>query len=627
MSTVLIVLHAVLFLASAELSPSEKEACPPWFILSNSSSSQLCVCRNTLKEVVKCDEEKQKSYLAVGYCMTYDSASGDTVVGKCPYNTFRNIVDLYLPLPVNISDINSFVCGPFNREGQLCGDCKDGYGPAVLSYAMHCGKCKKSQYGLALYFVVELFSITLMFLIVATFRIKVTSSPMNAFVLFSQVIINILNSNPTLFAGLVYDTNEPVYRLVQIALTCYGIWNLDFFLYLIPPFCTSSTLTGVHLLAFQYIVAFYPILLLIVTYTCIELHDHNFMPVVCIWRPFYKCFVHCKRRWEGWEPKASIISTFAAFLLLSYSKILFVSLKLLIPIQVYNNTGMPVQGSPVLYYDPTVQYFGRQHAPFAIFAITILLVFVLFPSLLLILYPTKAFRKCCSCCGVRRWDAMRVFVECFQGWLKDGTNNTRDFRIISALYLLLKMGVAVGVVLVASLAIPSGVFVSFTWFVPGIVFITSAMFYALARPYKQNYMNTLDSLLLALLGILSFLMSRGGGRLLALPLGAVPLLCVIAYVIYKVLKWTRICRQLKTKLYNLTSVLFQDFSASFNDDSIPDRLLHPQHYRQLTESANLIESQTEHSYSYREAARYLEQSNEANNAQNITPVYTYGSIH
>lgn len=625
MTTVLLVLQTVVFLAAAEQLPGGEEACPPWFILSNSSSSKSCVCGNRLKEVVKC--EAQKSYLAVGYCMTYDSISGDTVVGKCPYNTFHNIVDLYLPLPVNVSDLNNLVCGPFNREGQLCGDCKDGYGPAVLSYAMHCGNCEKSRYGLALYFVVELLSITLMFLIVAMFRIKVTSSPMNAFVLFSQVIINILNTNPTLYAGLVYDTNEHVYRLVQIALTCYGIWNLDFFLYLIPPFCISSALTGVHLLAFQYIVAFYPILLLIVTYICIELHDHNFKPVVCIWRPFYKCFVYCMRRWEGWEPKASIVNTFAAFLLLSYSKILFVSLKLLIPIQVYNNTGMPIQGSPVLYYDPTVQYFGRKHAPFAICAIMILLTFVLLPSLLLILYPTRALRKYCNCCGVRRWDAMRVFVECFQGWLKDGTNNTRDFRIISALYLLLKMGVAVGVVLVASLAIPSGVFVSFTWFVPGIVFIASGMFYALARPYKQNYMNTLDSMLLALLGVLSFLMSRRGGRLLALPLGAIPVLCVIAYGMYKVLKWTHICRRLKAKLHSLMTVLSQDPPANFDDDSVPDRLIHPQHYRQLTESANLIESQRDHSYSYQEAVRNSEQPNEANNVRNITPVYTYGSIH
>lgn len=222
---------------------------------------------------------------------------------------------------------------------------------------------------------------------------------------------------------------------------------------------------------------------------------------------------------------------------------------------------------------------------------------------------------------------MRVFVECFQGWFKDGTNNTRDFRIISALYLLVKIGVAVGVVLVASLAIPSGVFVSFTWFVPGIVFIASAMFYALARPYKQNYMNILDSLLLALLGVLSFLMSRRGGRLLALPLGAIPVLCVIAYVIYKVLKWTHICRRLKAKFQSLMSVLSQDSPANFDNDSIPDRLLHPQRYRQLTESANLIESQRDHSYSYQEAARDSEQPNEANNIRNITPVYTYGSIH
>ena len=32
----------------------------------------------------------------------------------------------FIQLPSNVSLLNEFMCGPLNREGQLCGKCKDG---------------------------------------------------------------------------------------------------------------------------------------------------------------------------------------------------------------------------------------------------------------------------------------------------------------------------------------------------------------------------------------------------------------------------------------------------------------------------------------------------------------------
>ena len=54
----------------------------------------------------------------------------------------------------------------------------------------------------------------------------------------------------------------------------------------------------------------------------------------------------------------------------------------------------------------------------------VLQMFVSSPTLFLILYPTRLFRRCVSCCGFRRWHALYMFVESFQG--QDGTNGTRD---------------------------------------------------------------------------------------------------------------------------------------------------------------------------------------------------------
>lgn len=46
-----------------------------------------------------------------------------------------------------------------------------------------------------------------------------------------------------------------------------------------------------------------------------------------------------------------------------------------------------------IYYSPTVDYFGREHLPYAILALTLLTVFVFIPTIALILYPFRLFQK------------------------------------------------------------------------------------------------------------------------------------------------------------------------------------------------------------------------------------------
>ena len=46
-----------------------------------------------------------------------------------------------MQLPSNVSLLNEFMCGPLNREGTLCGKCKDAYGTALYSYTLKCSKC------------------------------------------------------------------------------------------------------------------------------------------------------------------------------------------------------------------------------------------------------------------------------------------------------------------------------------------------------------------------------------------------------------------------------------------------------------------------------------------------------
>ena len=86
----------------------------------------------------------------------------------------------------------------------------------------------------------------------------------------------------------------------------------------------SDSINTYHALFLDYIPGFYPMILIHFTCVliCIELHGFNFKPVVLLWRPFHKSFVRARRTWD---PEASMVNAFATFLVLSFSKILFVS--------------------------------------------------------------------------------------------------------------------------------------------------------------------------------------------------------------------------------------------------------------------------------------------------------------
>jgi len=288
--------------------------------------------------------------------------------GGCPYVYYNSSIlyQGYIALPHNISDLNDVFCTPLNRRGLLCRDCIDGFGPSLVTIGYACANCTEN-YGWMLYILSELVPATVFYFVVLTFRIRITSAPMNCFVMFSQLVVF---ASQEFEAALMAELDGTSRAVLKVILTGYGFWNLDFFRYFIPPFCVSQNLKNIHVFALQYVSAFYPLLLIALTYTCVELHGHNFKPIVWLWKPFHRCCVNVRRRWDT---KASIIDIFTTFLLLSYSKLLFVSCFMFLGTKVYNADGKLVPGtSHVLLVDATVQFLSEEHLPFAITAFLIL---------------------------------------------------------------------------------------------------------------------------------------------------------------------------------------------------------------------------------------------------------------
>ena len=478
-------------------------------------------------------------YLQAGTCLTQYNSSTVAVVGFCPY--FPNSISwleapfstyYLLPSTLTLTEQSNLTCGPYNREGLLCSKCKPGYGPAVYSFSLVCAECSDNGVGWALYLFLVLFPITVFYIIVIIFNIRATAPPFTAFVLMCQVYCTIEMIHVPLQMRLKGMKSLSV--IVQIVCVLCGIWNLDFFRYLIPPFCVSSHLSKIEALNLEYIHIMYPFLLILFTSIGIELHARNFRLIMWLWKPFHRVVTRLRR---SWDPRASIINAFSTFFLLTLSKSIaitsnnFASTFLI----VIKPTSTPIRYHSFLYTNPKICNHSKEHLPYLLCSILLLLVFFALPTLLLCLYPTKTFRKLLSHCLSLRWQhPLSTFIDTFQGHYKDGTNGTRDYRIASSIPLLL-MFLLIGVLTGTNTRPLLLVYVQ-------PIFVAVSLFYALACPCKQNYANIIQSLLYALTALVMILISsvkshnhRFLSLLSMLLCLLIPHIVLSSYILYKVI--------------------------------------------------------------------------------------------
>ena len=576
-------------LDGSRLSISQEQSCPTWYRETKYNGVTRCVCGATLDDSIVCNYTTQETLIFAGYCMSYNDTTKQTVAGGCPFSNHHAGAQIFfVTLPNDTSELNSFMCSGLNRTGLLCSHCQKGLGPAVLSYEWQCVECFDKRYGWLVYISATLFPATILCLLVMVFQLHVTSAEMNAFVFLCQYI----TCATTLLSPYAYTYvySSAIQFIVLALLTFYGIWNLDFFQYFIPLFCISNDMTTLHVLALEYIVAVYPLLLTLVIYICVEMYDRGVRVVVFVWRPFHVCFARFRRRWN---PKGSVINTFATFLLLSYSKVLTVSYKLLDTNTLYSKTGkafVPV----VLYYNASIEYFSRQHLPFALPAISVLLVFVLFPLLLLLLYPMRSFQRCLGYCTRIRWQFLHTFADAFQGCYKNGTNGTRDYRYFAGLYLLFRVVLLVGLIVQ-----PRGI----RWLITIPVPVVISLLFALFRPYKNNYFNIVDCLAFALLALSTFLiMYTYTTHVYYIHLVYVilltPFLYFISFILYKILSQVALfracCSRIKKILLARNENQYQHIQRGDNED-LPDRIVNPNIYQPLLPATNSLRNVCEES--------------------------------
>ena len=519
---------------SSSASGHPQHTCPLWHYYSKTQGTCKC-CRGFIKSN-KLTCTAHFLHIDQGYCITWNKYSNSAEIAECLHTNQKGsnyqFTRHHYKLPTNITgpELNNVTCSVHNRNGAQCRHCIDGHGPAVFSDGITCADCSQHRHLWVLNLLLQLTMVTIFYIIVIVFQINGTSSPFNVFITYSQVVVYALYSVTGYYSKIIYSTSQKTFLPIS---TIFGIFSLDFFRFVIPPLCVSTTLKSIHVLLFDYIIAVFPIVLTVLIYVSIELHDRNCFIIVFLSSPLRRLISH-----RNWNPKETILITCVTFLLLSYSKFFFVSTSLLLFVRVYHcKNGETITNQSLLLYDPTIRFLHSEHIPYVVLALFVVVIFVLLPPLLLLLYPTRLFRKCLSWCGFQRWDVLHLIMDIFQGWYKDGTEDTLDYRCFSSLYMVMRLLISccTSIFLVSANNDHS---IHRIFIILGVLHVLLGVVFLTLKPYKIKWMNFTDGALLTVVGViaLTYFVSSKVIYFSVITLGFLLFLCAICFVVFKCVK-------------------------------------------------------------------------------------------
>ena len=388
--------------------------CPLWFKRDNETN--VCTAGPTLDGIISQDMSTLQTSIMQCHCMTEED--GAFTVGACLYDCYTQ--SLYYQLPCRVSELQNYTCPPWmKRGGPLCSKCIQGYGLPVYSYKLEYVECDDNENNWLKYLAVAYGPLALFYILVAMFSISFTSPTVIGLVMVCQ-----LTATPSaleLLDGLAGENSKILGMYATFAL----FFNLDFGR-IYYNFCLNPSATAIQIQVMDYGIVVFPVVLILLTYFLVQLHDKNLRPVVWIWKTFLKPL---RRRLRI---STSLIDVFASFLYLSSSRLLLTSLYILMPVKVYHQGPDGLITKQGVFIEPTLEYFGKLHIKYALLGILMILLFYLLPVLLLFAYPFHCFQRILNKARLNSL-VLKTFIDIFQGYYKDGTNGTRDYRIFSVL--------------------------------------------------------------------------------------------------------------------------------------------------------------------------------------------------
>ena len=333
---------------------------------------------------------------------------------------------------------------------------------------------------------------TIIFLIILLFNIRITSGAVHSFVFYIQILSRI---NITGFKTIHIEDRFTRYA-VDVFQLVIGIFSFEI---RSGGFCIFQTNTIMNLLMIQYATLAYAFFLVLGTILFMRIHS-------C-----YSCVKLCRRCGRR-NIRGSIVDGLSAFLVLCYFQCAAITSCILTPSYIYSyhewNTTAPM-------FDGELDYLKGTHLWYALPAFLCIIFILIPPPIILILEPilTKLFSMDCFTRTPPKWyyDKLRLklmpFLDTFQACFKD------RHRYFAGLYFLYRlMFITIASIIVQGPQYYYGLVISLFMFIVPL--------HAFIQPYKKKWHELLEmSLFIIIISLLmitlyNFAFYRSNGTLL-----------------------------------------------------------------------------------------------------------------
>ena len=478
--------------------------CPVWF--DYNSTHDICLCSRSYEGYITCIQEENITILHLGMAIGYNETDDiEAWVAYIPYVFPNKLVNSKLEIVLNYTTNESreHLCTSINRKTShqdiFCGKCKDKYGPALYSYGIQCAKCKWSA--LPKYLTLQILPISVLYAAVLIFKIDLTRPNIFHYVIFCNVVATVFRYSTHVTMSYFYSPN-PLPVLTKIALTMSGVWSLDFFRFVVPPFCFNEDTKDSSIPFFE----FYPVAyLLVVTLfigVLIKLHSYKVRLVLQLWRPVHKLLILCKQNRNPWE---ALSHTYATFFFLYFCKIVAAALVTAMTALAISQHSTKSEKRLTVYYDPTVTYFDARHVTILMTVFLTAAVLITPAVLVLLVFHTQLFQKFYHAKIGLHWQIkLRVFVHTLQNGYKDGSQGTRDYRPIAGGFFLVL--VLLSFALIGILRYTKKHSVNLPWPIGCVIFVMLTLTYGTLRPYKKRSSNNMAMIIYGVLAILAIIL-------------------------------------------------------------------------------------------------------------------------
>ena len=480
------------------------QKCPPGFYFKSASniSDEIGTCDcypESFQNALNCSTLNYRAQIPWNYWIGEDPTGfrdGKLVMGLLPnfYSEQYFKGAAFCLLPNSYDELDEAVCGVRNRTGPLCGRCKDNYSTAVNSYDYACTRCDNTTNlvkNIFLYLIFAYVPYILLIIGIVLFNLKLTSSAVTGFILCAQMIsVKIFSMNTK--NHIQFDTMnlEKSYRFL------YGIFNLDSFADVMDPFCIGRNFNTLDVLCLEYTLAILPLMIVLMIYLLMKLKT---IKCLCCQRKMIsiRSSINFPILKKGRRHQSRpLLHALASFILLSYTKFSFVTMKSLAMRRFIDKDGIILNDARIALAGH-LSFASREFLlPYGMLAILFMIIFVLVPPLFLLGIPQLIDRlldKEVFSCFRRMWPTLSIhaFLDAFQGYHKPNR------RIFVGLYFGFRLCIIASSVSSADY---------FTQFITQQVLLTiMIVLVAVFRPYKREAFNFVDTLLFLNLSIINSL--------------------------------------------------------------------------------------------------------------------------